>query len=476
MSRLKAETSLPKGAVDGLANRPDHRALIAVDLGAESCRVSLLRWKNSVPHIELVHRFANGAVATDNGLRWDLARIVDGVEEGLRRCSAIATEGVRSIAVDGWAVDYVRLDEAGIALGDPYCYRDPRNLAAETSLHARIKPERLRELTGVQLQPLNTLYQHHSDALHGVSGRWLNLPEYLLYRWGGRPVSERTNATHTGMVGLDGMWNPEVFEAARLNLADAPEIVEAGTDLGAYNGSVEELHGARLIAPCCHDTASAVAGIPASGEAWAYISSGTWSLVGTVLDRACHTAEASAQNFTNLSAAGGRFLFHKGIHGMWLLQQCLVAWKREDVDQLVAAAGKVPAFAPEEWIDVDDPLLAQPGDMPARINAQRAVRGLGQLQEPAVLARLIFDSLAAKYAAVLRSIASMTGKTFHRIYIVGGGSRNELLNELTAKSAGIPVSRGAVESSTVGNFAVQLATLNGKATAEAVAHWAAQLQ
>jgi rhamnulokinase len=409
-------------------------------------------------------------------LRWNLQRIIDGVETGLDRCAEIATESVRSIAVDGWAVDYVRLDSNGAAVEDPFCYRDPRNAEAEAALYQIITPSRLRELSGVQLQPINTVYQQYADRLAGIHARWLNLPEYLLYRWGGNPVAERTMATHSGMVALDGSWCGEIIGAAGLRAEDAPALVEAGTIVGEYNGKIERLHGAHLIAPCCHDTASAVAGIPAVGENWAYISSGTWSLIGTVLDAPCNSAEAAEANFTNLGAAGGRVLFHKGISGMWLLQQSMRSWDLTDVAQLVVQARQQQAPPESELIDVDDPALAAPGDMPARINAQRAVRGLAPVNDPPAMTRLIFESLAARYASVLRSISTMTGKRFDAIYIVGGGSQNDLLNALTEKTTGLPVVRGSVESSTIGNFAVQLAALDGDASAEHIAQKAALLQ
>ncbi|HEY8997671.1 MAG TPA: FGGY-family carbohydrate kinase [Edaphobacter sp.] len=461
---------------DGPATSPDHRALIAVDLGAESCRVSLLRWKEGKPAIELVHRFGHQPQSTEGGLRWEFSRIVDGVEDGLEKCAEIATEGVRSIAVDGWAVDYVRLDKNGKAIAEPFCYRDPRNHRAEAVLHQRITRERLRELSGVQLQPINTIYQQHADHLKDAHAAWLNLPEYLLYLWGGRPVAERTNATHTAMVGLDGKWCEEVFDAAGIRIEDAPQLVEAGTIVGTYNGAIAKLHGVALIAPCCHDTASAVAGIPAEGEDWAYISSGTWSLVGTVLDRPCNTADAARENFTNLGAAGGRVLFHKGINGMWLLQQSMRTWQMTDVAALIEQARKATGFAASELIDVDDPVLSDPGDIPARINAQRAVRGLEAITDPVQMTRLIFESLAARYASVLQSIAEMTGKRFSKIYIVGGGSQNTLLNSLTEAATGLRVVRGAVESSTLGNFALQLAALDGDTSAAHIAKWAAALQ
>ena len=458
------------------AGLEDRRALIAVDLGAESCRISLLRWKNEKPEIALVHRFANAPEQRVDGLRWNLARIVAGVEEGLRLCAEIAEEGVRSIAVDGWAVDYARLSEDGTALEDPFCYRDARCMAAQRALHEKIRPARLRELAGIQIQALNTVYQLYADRLNGAGpARWLNLPEYLLHLWGGDAVAERSNATHTGLVGLDGRWSEEIFAAAGLALAFAPRIVESGTRIGSYRGSVRRLRGADLIAPCCHDTASAIAGIPATGEHWAYISSGTWSLIGTVLEAPCNNVEAARENFTNLGAAGGRVLFHKGIAGMWLLRQCMMAWQTEDIEGIVKEASAVQPFCANEWIDVEDPSLTVPGDMPSRIRAQQARRGLPVVDGIPKMARLIFDSLAGKYAMVLRSLEQITGKKLEQIYVVGGGSRNELLNRLTAEATGLKAKRGAVESSTIGNFALQLAAGEDDTSAENVTRWARML-
>jgi rhamnulokinase len=470
----------------------DRRASIAVDLGAESCRVSLLRWKDGRPSIELVHRFPNNPRESDGGLRWDLNCIVSGVELGMRKCAEIATEGIRSVAVDGWAVDYVRVDAAGNPLADPFCYRDPRTIKAERSAHRKCSQERMRELTGIQILPLNTVYQLHADTLAGLpdseAQQWLNLPEYLLSHWGGGRVAEYTNATHTQLVDLyKKQWCREIFNALRLDLANAPKIVPPGTEVGKLSGPLAELPAfadTTLIAPACHDTASAIAGIPATGNDWAYISSGTWSLVGTLIEQPRNNAAAAAENFTNLGAVGDRICFHKNVNGMWLIRQCTDEWKLKGkvwpVAELVAASELVPC--PEGLLDVDDPDLLLPGNMPQRINAQRIKRGLAPLDEspdnaPA-FASLIFHSLAARYAKVLDRVALLTGKRLKRLFIVGGANQNAFLNRLTQQATRLEVFRGSPESSTVGNFAVQLATLEGSrdavtgAYAEPVARWA----
>lgn len=468
----------------------DTRASIAVDLGAESCRVSLLRWLDGAAAISLVHRFANAPREVDGGLHWDLAMIEAGLDEGLRKCAAIATEGVRSIAVDGWAVDYVRIDAEGKALADPFCYRDERTLKAERSLHRRISPEKLRELTGVQLLRINTLYQLHADTLQELpeGSQWLNLPEYILSRWGGARVAEHTNATHTGMVELyRRQWCREIFSAAQLDLASAPKIVPPGTEVGKLSGPLAELAAFRdtvLIAPACHDTASAIAGIPATGNDWAYISSGTWSLVGTLVEQPRNGKDAADENFTNLGAVGDRICFHKNVNGMWLIKQCIDKWIADgrvwSVPELVAAAEKVAK--PHGVLDVDDPELLLAGRMPQRINMQRVRKGFEPLDESAeaapVFASLIFHSLAARYAKVLDRVALHSGKKLKRLFVVGGASQNEFLNRLTQEATGLELFRGSAESSTVGNFAVQMAVLEGSrdamtgAYAEQVSRWA----
>ncbi len=456
----------PKGAQ---AAR-DKLAMVAVDLGAESCRVSLLRWSNGSPRITLVHRIANGPVARGEQLRWDLRAILAGVEEGLRRCAGIAAEGIASIAVDGWATDYVRLNEQGVASSDPFCYRDPRTIAAERAVHERIDGRHLYALTGLQRLRFNTIYQLYADQMAGVAAAtpWINLPEYLLYRLGGRRVAEYTNATHTGLVSVaTRTWCAEVFNTVGLDPAAAPELVPPGTDLGVLRGPLAELpafRGTRLIAPACHDTASAIAGIPGPTEECAYISSGTWSLVGALLDRPCNTEAAFAKDFTNQGAVAGQVSFHKNVNGMWLLRQSIDRWNAQgarqwNVPDLIAQAeGLAP---PDRVFDVDQEELMLPGNVPALINQQRRMAGLEALSEESqnapAFTSLILHSLAARYAEVFRDLVEVTGKPLRRLYVVGGGSRNALLNRLTQDATGLEVRCGYVESATVGNFAMQLA-------------------
>jgi rhamnulokinase len=469
------------------ANR---KALVAIDLGAQSCRVSLLRWNRDKPDIEVVRRFENRPLSIGAGLFWDINAIFDGIKTGLGRCSEIAHEGIASIAVDGWAVDYVRLDAAGNPIGLPFCYRDARTESAEERVHAALPPLRLYSLTGVQILRINTLYQLYADKVAGwdESLPWLNLPEYITYRLCGKRVSEYTNATHTGLVALGThSWCQEIFRELALDSRAAPEIVPTGSLLGAMTGdlaTLPALRDAEVMVPACHDTASAIAAIPAEGDDWAFISSGTWSLVGTVLDSPCTNDDARSMNFTNLGGVGGKIYFLKNVNGLWLLRQCLDEWELQGIhcalEVLIQECSSLPA--PITTIDVDDPQLMLPGNTIGKINEQ--LERLGHPPFSATrasmftLANIILHSMAARYAAVLDSIQRITGKKLKRLFIVGGGSQNDFLNELTARRTGLEVTIGATESTTIGNFAIQMASLETDwtpargVTAKSVAKWA----
>jgi len=467
----------------------DPSALVAIDLGAESCRVSLLRWHNGDPHIQLVFRFPNAAIESADGLHWNLEGILDGLDVGLRRCAAIATEGIRSIAVDGWGVDYVRLGADGKPVAPPFCYRDERTVVAEESLNERISADRMRELTGIGILRINTAYQLFADDAPVRALPWLNLPEYILFTLGARPVSERTLASHTQMLHMPtlesrGEWCEEILRELDIPASAMPELVNPGTDIGQLTGPLAALPAfqhTRLIAPCCHDTASAIAAIPDVADDWAYISSGTWSLVGTLLPAPDNSQRAREENFTSLIGADGAVCFHKNVNGMWLLRQCMETWAAEgahlDIAELVAAAAHAPV--PAYTLDVDDPDLLLSGRMPHRINAQLHRRSLPELDpSPAnapAMAAFLFRSLAARYAEVLASVAAITGKRLRKLYIMGGGSQNELLNSLTAQATGLEVHRAGTECSTLGNFAVQLATLEHTPGPRPATHWAAIL-
>ncbi len=488
MSSSKADTrSIPSFEA---ASPSDARARIAIDLGAESCRVSLLRWREGNPAITLIHRIPNGPVHADASLRWPFDKILAGLEAGLLMAAERAPEGVASIAVDGWAVDYMRLDGVGRPLGNPFCYRDERNIAAKEVAERRVPPEWMYQHTGAQPLRINTVYQLLADKAAGVDdgAQWLNLPEYVLHWLGAGRVAEYTNATHTGLVDLaTSDWSEEVLDRLKLDRDACAPIVAAGTVVGKLSGKLAgqaAFQDTDLIAPACHDTASAIAGIGSALDGAAYICSGTWSLVGTRIAAPIASLEAMQAGFTNQGAAGGGFCFHANVNGMWILKQCLESWKRAgrpwELPALIEDAATCDGFP--GIVDVDAPALMLDGEMPARLNEQLRAAGVAEIEDRAgnepVFARTIFESLASRYASVLQKLEEISGRPLNRIHILGGGSLNSLLTQLTAAHTKKLVETGNVESSTVGNFAVQMAASEGHGrplSTEKVRQWAARL-
>ena len=469
-------------------------ARIAIDLGAESCRVSLLRWSGGEPSIEEIHRIPNGPVHRGRWLCWPLDTILAGLEEGLRKAALAAPEGIASVAVDGWSVDYVRLASDGRPLRKPFCYRDERTVATKDDADLLVPPRELFQRTGAQPLRLNTVYQLLADSTAGPRDRidphapWVMLPEYVLYWLGGRRVAEYTNATHTGLVDLKtGDWDSELFRLLDLPLDAAPPIVRAGTILGRLQGPLATLEAFRqtqIIAPATHDTASAIAGIPASLDSTVYISSGTWSLVGTLTSAPVTTHEAFDARYTNLGAATGGLCFHTLVNGMWLIKQCMDAWSVDGrpwtIEELVQKAA-VCKTAPGV-IDVDAEPLLLDSNMPERINHELWRLRMEPIPDLAgnepIFARVIFESLADRYASAIASLEQMLGRKLERIHILGGASRNKLLTKLTEHRTGLPVETGQPESSTIGNFAIQLAAGESKSqpiTPQSVRKWAALL-
>jgi rhamnulokinase len=468
---------------------PNRPARIAIDLGAESCRISLLRWIGDAPKIELIHRLPNGPIHIDNSLHWPFDRILAGLEEGLRKAAAAAPEGIASIAVDGWAVDYVRLDPNGKPLANPFCYRDERTLATKQHVDTLASADRLFQHAGAQPLRINTVYQLLADCASGIDAHapWVNLPEYILYRLGGRRVAEYTNATHTGLVDLaTGDWSHQLLSLFEISADALPPIVPTGTVVGTLSGSLAELPAFRdtqLIVPACHDTASAIAGIPTDLEDAVYICSGTWSLVGTLIQSPITSLEAMRAGFTNQGAAGGGFCFHTNVNGMWILKQCLESWKRAgrawELRELIARSAECdcPGIVP---VDAE-PLLLD-GEMPELLNDELRKLGCATIENSAGneprFARLIFESLASRYKSTIDNLEQMVGRPIRRIHVLGGGSQNQLLTQLTARHTGLPVESGNVESSTIGNFAVQLAVSDsphGSLQPEALRRWAHRL-
>lgn len=472
-------------------------ARVAIDLGAESCRVSLLRWTNSEPTFEVIHRIPNGPLRRGDSLCWPLSRILAGLEEGLRKAAAAAPEGIASIGVDGWSVDYVRLTADGKMLREPFCYRDERTTASKEAADRIVSPFDLYQRTGTYPLKINTVYQLLADSAAGPEGKngkidgsapWVMFPEFVLYWLSGRRVAEFTNATHTGLMNLKTEnWDAELFEMLGLPIEAAPPLVPSGTVLGRLIGPLAQLdayRGTQIIAPATHDTASAIAGIPTDLNSAAYISSGTWSLVGTITQNPVTTQHAFDAGYTNIGAAAGGLLFHSLINSMWVLKQCMDAWAADGrkwlIEDLVQKAAACNASGGVLNMDAESLMLDT--DMPQRINHELTRLGFDAIPDVAgnepLFARTIFESLALRYASATANLEMMLGRKLDRLHMIGGATRNKLVVELTEQRTGLPVEIGETESSTIGNLAVQMAAseANGeRVTPAAVREWAKRL-
>lgn len=465
-------------------------ARVAIDLGAESCRVSLLRWIGGVPNIAVIHRIPNGPVHRGDWLCWPLTEILTGLEEGLRKAASTAPEGIASIGVDSWSVDYVRLAPGGSMLREPFCYRDERTVATKAAVDRIIAPFDMYRRTGTIPMRINTAYQLMADPDAGIDkcAPWAMFPEFVLYWLSGKRVAEYTNATHTGLVSLKtGDWDAELFGMLRLAVEAAPPIVPTGTILGLLQGPLAQLNAfknTQIIAPATHDTASAIAGIPADLSAAAYISSGTWSLVGTVTQAPVTTRQAFDAGYTNIGAACEGLLFHSLINSMWVLKQCMDGWEAQgrgwSIENLVQKAAACNAA--NGVLDMDAEALMLDSEMPQRINSELTRRGYEAIPDVAgnepMFARTIFESLARRYASATANLEKMLGRRLERIHMIGGATRNKLLVGLTEQRTGLPVEIGETESSTFGNLAAQLAASDAAGsvvTMAAVREWAARL-
>jgi rhamnulokinase len=436
----------------------------AVDLGASGGRVMVGRVGPSLLELSEAHRFPNEPVRLPDGLHWDILRLYQEVLRGLRS-AARAAGGIAGVGVDSWGVDYGLLDRGGALLGNPYHYRDARTDAIPGKVHQRLPRERLYAITGVQFLPFNTVYQLAADAAAGrleAAGTMLLLPDLLGYWLTGSAGAELTNASTTGMLDLGGMcWSPPVLEAAGIPAGLPPALRRPGEVIGAPLAEVVAETGlppgAVVTAVGSHDTASAVAGVPAEGERFAYISCGTWALVGVELEQPVLSQVSRAANFTNEVGVDGRVRYLRNVMGLWLLQESLRVWTRAglpaDLPALLGAAAALPAGGPV--VDPDDPVFLPPGDMPARILAACRDSGQPQPAGQAGLVRCILDSLAAAFARTLREVVRLSGREVEVVHLVGGGTRNALLCQLTADACGLPVLAGPVEATALGNVLVQ---------------------
>jgi len=446
---------------------------IACDLGAESGRVILGRLADGRLELEEIHRFANGACRVMGTLRWNVIGIFEELKKGLRKAAAcIGSEGTASLSVDSWGVDYVLFREGEPHLGLPYHYRDPRTDASYEEALRRVSAETIFRETGIQFMSINTLYQFIAEAQANpeklaAAEQFLNIGDYLNYLLSGAARAEESLASTTQIYNpRERGWSRELIERFGLPGRIFPEIVASGTPLGPLQESVEEETGllrAKVVATCSHDTGCAVAAVPANGDEgdWAYLSSGTWSLLGVELPEPLINEAARAANFTNEAGLGSTTRFLKNTAGLWILQECRRAWAREgrefNYDQLTQFAGDAEPL--RAFINPNDPRFLKAGDMPQKIRAFCEETGQVAPHLPGDYVRCILESLALLYRQNLETLRQLTGRPLRTLHIVGGGSKNRLLNQFAADACGLTVVAGPVEATAIGNLLIQALAL-----------------
>jgi rhamnulokinase len=443
--------------------------LAAVDLGATSGRVMLATVGQGALDIRPLARFRNEPVYLWNGRRsamhWDVPGLFSGICNGLAEAGRQVPDLI-GIGVDSWAVDYGLLRNGALA-GLPHHYRDARCDAGVDIVHAKMSPQDLYARNGLQFLPFNTVYQladDERDGTLGVADTALLVPDLIGYWLTGRAVTERTNASTTGLLGIDGRWDEALSELLGIPAGLFPAVVDPGTDLGPVlpdlASRVGLAGGPHVTAVASHDTASAVVAVPMAAESAVYISCGTWGLVGVELTRPVLTEAARSANFTNEVGADGRIRFLRNVMGLWLLSESIRHWERDgthvDLAELLEQAAACPP--PTTVFDTDDASFQTPGDMPARIGAWYTDRGLPAPGTTAETARAIVESLAAAFADSVEAASRLSGTPVETVHIVGGGAQNRLLCQSVADRVGVPVLAGPVEATALGNVLIQART------------------
>ena len=473
---MSTPTSPAQGRVDG-GGTSARGVFAAVDIGASSGRVILGRVRDAGAghpaghpgsarnvELEVVHRFPNGVVEIDGGLRWDFDALFAEVLAGLAAACTVAAvqdETITSIGIDTWAVDYGLVNKAGELIAQPYSYRDDRSRAAVAPVHRKLDPARLYGTTGLQFLQFNTIYQLATEKnLDGLQA--LLIPDLIAFLLTGQRRTEATNASTTGLFdAAAGEWATEFLTALGLPKKLFPPLIQPGETIGTLLPEIASRvglpAGTTVVAVGSHDTASAVAAVPAREENFAYISSGTWSLVGLELKHPVLTEASRQANFTNERGVDGTIRYLRNMGGLWLLSECQRSWAAEgftpELPALLTAAAALPPGGPQ--INPDDSYFIAPDNMPDRIRA--AVRRTGDIlpDDPAAITRCIMDSLASGYARTIRDAERLADRTADVVHIVGGGSQNRLLCQLTADATGKRVVAGPVEATALGNVLVQ---------------------
>lgn len=439
---------------------------IAVDLGAESGRVMLGRVADGKLSLEQMHRFANGPIQEQDSLRWDFDRLMTEIKTGIGMAARKADSPVKGIGVDTWGVDFGLLGADGRLLEKPYHYRDSRTNGMMDKAFAKMPKREVYENTGIQFMQLNSLYQllamrlTNPDTL-AKADKLLFMADLFSYFLCGRPFGEYTLASTSQMMDMKtGRWSKAIFKELSLPLEIMPHVTRPGTVVGELTPEVAKEIGCGripLIAIGSHDTASAVLGVPGQGDRWAYLSSGTWSLMGVEIPQAIINDKTFAYEFTNEGGVENTIRLLKNIMGLWLVQECKRQWQREGQDlsygELTKMASRAQPFF--GYVDCDNSDFLAPGDMPARINKCLSDTGQKPTQDKGQMVRLVLESLALKYRTVLSAIEDVTGISIETLHIVGGGIQNELLCQFTADATGRKVVAGPVEATASGNILMQ---------------------
>lgn len=443
---------------------------LAFDLGAESGRAMLGSLEGGRLSMEEVHRFSNGPVRVQGHLHWDVLRIWSEMLQGLRQAAARSQRSLSSLGVDTWGVDFGLLDAADRLIGNPYHYRDSRTDGMIEAAFARAPRQEIYRQTGIQFMQINSLYQLLSmrlmnDPALDYASAFLTMPDLFNYWLTGRKANEFTIATTTQCYNpLTADWAWEVLRALDIPLHLFQPIIQPGSILGELEPEIAQeagLAGLQVAAVASHDTASAVAAVPAESERIVFISSGTWSLVGSETPKPVISEQSLAFNFTNEGGVGGFYRFLKNISGLWLVQECRRAWAAAGQEfsyaELTRLAAEAPAF--RCLVDPNDPTFLRPGAMPERIQRYCQERGQPAPSDVGQFVRCALESLALAYRKTVIELEQTLGYSLEAVHIVGGGSQNRLLNQFTADATGKPVIAGPVEATAIGNVLVQAMAL-----------------
>ena len=442
----------------------DAATVLAFDLGATSGRAILGSLENGKLDFRELHRFPNDPVRYNGDLHWDVPRLWHEIQAGLH-LAAQNSRRPASIGLDTWGVDYALLGEGGTLLENPYHYRDQRTQGMLEEACRILGADRIYDATGIQFMGFNTIFQifatsRRTPKLLATAEALLTMPDLLNYWLTGVMACEYTNATTTQFLDRrTGQWACELLSGLGIPTHFLQPIIQPGTVLGGLRPELAggALKGARVVAPACHDTGSAVAAVR-TGDGTAFLSSGTWSLLGTEVGAAVVNEQSRRLNFTNEGGVGGTFRLLKNITGMWLLEGCKKAWdiagRKYSYGELLDMAAKAEPL--ESLFDPDDSLFAAPDDMPAAIDAYCRRSGQRVPASPGAYTRAILESLALKYRLVLEQLGTLCGKPFTELRIFGGGCRNAMLNQFTADATGCRVLAGPAEATAIGNMAMQL--------------------